>query len=108
MGERDWKTVPLDPAKPDGFKVHTIRERDYLFPKAHLEYTPVIEAYVDRRDLPTLFRLLEEGMMPAEALACFDYLTEADRTFGLRTMLETLRRMEELGRLDPWPHLKGL
>ncbi len=107
--ERKPKRVPLDPERPDGLWVDTIRARDYLYPNAHREYMPVIEAYVDQRDIPELFRLLvRERLTPAEALARFDYLSAADRAFGLRTMLETFRRMDEKGLLEDYPHLRGL
>ncbi len=106
---RGWQIVPFDDAQPDGLKVSQKSARDFLFPDAHRQYTPYLDAYVERRDLPELFRLIEqEKRPPAEAVARFDYLTPADRAFAARALIEGFRVMEAQGHLDRWPHLKGL
>lgn len=107
--QRGWRIKPFDPARPDGAAVRVKRVRDFLFPDAHRRYEPAIDAYVERRDLPELFRLIErDGLSPEEAVARFEYLTPADRVFAARALTEGFKNMEVGGHLERWPHLKGM
>lgn len=106
---RGWRKEPFDPARPDGAIVRVKRQRDFLFPDAHRKYEPAIDAYIEDRDLPELFRLIDqEKLKPADAVARFRYLSPGERIFATRALTEGFRSMEKHGHLDRWPHLKTL
>ena len=102
-----------DHPSPDAARlsVQVASERDYLYPNAHKEFTPWLQAYVHRSDMEQLFRILEdEQLSPEQALARLDYLDAQEIEFAARQMKNVLRLMEREGTLDRmglhW--LKGL
>lgn len=112
---REPKEVFYDPNHPSprvrDWKVQVASERDYLYPNAHKEFTPLIQAYVHRRDFDRLFDLMEdERLLPGEALARLGYLSPQELEFATRHMNNLTRTMEQNGTLDKygWDWLKGL
>lgn len=112
---REPKEALFDPNHPSpnvrDWKVQVASERDYLYPNAHREFTPRIEAYVHRRDLDRLYAMMNrEKLLPGQALARLGYLGEKELEFATRHMNDLTRRMEQDGTLDRygWDWLKGL
>lgn len=112
---REPQEAFYDPAHPSPnvreWKVQVASERDYLYPNAHREFTPRIEAYVHRRDMDRLYALMNrEKLLPGEALARLGYLDAQELEFATRHMNNLTRIMEKNGTLDKygWHWLKGL